>query len=61
MTHAQVLQRAIDVGVGLLIAFTTDFEKGDLLMKLARENSGETAVGMVSLSTLSVPDRPWVA
>ncbi|MEW5310015.1 MAG: hypothetical protein WDW38_001850 [Sanguina aurantia] len=44
----KVLQRAIDVGVGLLIAFTTDFEKGDLLMKLARENSGRVyaAVGL---------------
>lgn len=50
-TSAQVLQRAIDVGVDLLVAFTTDFEKGDLLMKLARENSGETA-SIKSLPTL---------
>lgn len=37
----QVLQRAIDAGIDLIVAFTTDFEKGDQIMKVARDNSGE--------------------
>lgn len=42
MPHVlQVLQRAIDAGIDLIVAFTTDFDKGDLIMKVARENSGE--------------------
>lgn len=55
----QVLQRAQACGVGPIVAYTTDFDKAETLMRCARENSGLVycAMGIASDNIKRTNDR----